>query len=169
MTPLQKIAMGLVIVVVDSYLAGFDAVPDVLGWALALTGLWAMRSRVPGFEGIATSAVLSGLVSLALLRPDWTADLPESTGWLLSLPQLVFTILLCGALATLAREQAADVAQRFRILRGLFVVLVIAPALVYGGGVDALIVPLAVVTVLANVYLIYLLFRVARHESMLPA
>ena len=169
MTPLQKIAMGLVIVVVDSYLAGFDAVPDVLGWALALAGIWSMRSGLPGFDGIAASAVLSGLVSVALLRPAWTADLPESTGWLLSLPQLVFTILLCGALATLARTAAADVAQRFRILRWVFVVLVVAPALVYGGGVDALLIPLAVVTVVANVYLVYLLFRVARHVSMLPA
>ena len=161
--------MGLVIVVVDSEIAGLDAVPDVLGWVLVLAGLRVMRSRLPGFGGIAASAVLSGVVSVALLRPAWTDGLPESTGWLLSLPQLVFTILLCGALAVLARKPAVDVAQRFVALRWLFIVLVVAPALVYGGGLDPLLVPLAVVTVVANVYLIYLLFRVARHASMLPA
>lgn len=159
--------MGLVIVVVDSHLAGFDAVPDLVGWLLVVSGVVALRALLPGWSSVLASAVVSGLVSVALLRPGWTAELPESTGWLLSLPQLVFSILLCGAAAALAREPASDVAQRFRMLRVLFGVLVVAPALVYGGGVDALLVPVAVVTVLANVYLIYLLFRISRHAYVM--
>lgn len=163
MTPLQKIAMGLVLVLVDVYPFGFDAVPDVLGWGLAGYGVVGLRGRLPTIGPLMTAVVLSGLVSLALLRPAWTASLPESTGWLLSLPQLAFSVLVCREVAHLAAARAHDVTQRFRILRVVFLVLAVAPVVVYGGGVDALLVPLAVVTVASNVYLVYLLFRIARH------
>ncbi len=49
----------------------------------------------------------------------------------------------------------------FRFLRWVFAVLVVAPALIYGGGLDVLLVPVAVTTVGANVILVYQLFRIA--------
>ena len=47
MTPVQKVAMGLVLVVVDAWFAGFDAVPDLLGWVLVLLGLHGLRTALP--------------------------------------------------------------------------------------------------------------------------
>lgn len=44
----------------------------------------------------------------------------------------------------------------------LFVVVAAGPVLVYGGGVDALATPLAVLAVLTNVAFVYYLFKVSR-------
>lgn len=158
MSPLQKIAMGLVIVVLDADLRGFDAVPDVAGWVLVLAGLRALRGLVVGFRTLLTLAAASALAAAVLLWPGLADSLAETTGWLFSLPQLAFCIVLCGALATMAGHHDAAVARRFSALRWLFVGLLFAPAVLYGGGVEALLVPVSVVTVATNVYLVYLLF-----------
>jgi len=155
MTPLQKIAMGLVITIVDAPIAGYDAVPDVVGWVLVVLGLTALRPRLP-LGTLVTLAAVSALVSLASIRPDLLDRLPESAGWALSLPQIAFSYVLSGAVAGLVGGRPA---RRFRALRWAFVVAAAGPVLLYGGGVDVLLVPLAVVTVAANVYLVYLLFR----------
>ncbi len=167
MTPLQKIAMGLVIVVLDAQLGGFDAVPDVLGWVLVLLGVRDLRRALAGFSTLVTLAGVSTAVSVALLWPGLADSFPESTGWLLSLPQLAFCIALCGSAAALAVTPDGGVARRFVLLRWVFVALVLAPALLYGGGVDVLLVPVAVVTVAANVYLIYLLFKISKRPYAL--
>lgn len=155
MTPLQKVAMGLVLTVADADLGGFDAVPDVLGWVLVVLGLRGLRD-VMTVSTLLPLAVLAGVVSLLLLRFEWVAALPESTGWMLSLAQFAFSIVLC---AEVARSVGAGLARRFRFLRWVFVIAASGGVFLYGGGVDALLVPLAVLTVAANVYLVYLLFR----------
>jgi hypothetical protein len=155
MTPLQKIAMGLVITLVDAIIAGYDAVPDVLGWVLVVMGLLELRDRLT-VSTLLPLAVIAGLVSLASIRPDLLEDLPESTGWLLSLAQIAFSFVLCAEVATLVDE---PLARRFRVLRWVFLVVGAGPVLLYGGGVDVLLVPLAVLAVAAGVYLVYLLFR----------
>lgn len=166
--------MGLVVTLVDSYVLGYDAVPDVLGWVLVVLGLRDLRQRL-AVSSLLTLALLSATVSLVLVRPGWTNGLPESTGWVLSLPQLVFSFLLCRELAPLlapatttgAGGRSADVlertgrtlARRFRVLGWLFVAAAVGPVLLYGGGVDVLLTPLAVLSVVANVALVYLVFR----------
>lgn len=165
MTPLQRIAMGLVLTIVDPIVAGYDAVPDVLGWALVLWGLRALADRAA--VGMPTLlAVLAGAASVVLLRPDWLWEAPESTGWLLSLPQLAFSIVMCTTAADLVAE---PLARRLRRLRWAFAAAGVGPVLLYGGGLDVLLVPLAVLTVLANVALVYLLFRAARELDRVTA
>jgi hypothetical protein len=171
-TALQKIAMGLVVTLLDSYVGGYDAVPDLLGWVLVVAGLRDLRERADT-SSLLPLAALSGLVSVALLSPAWTQGLPESTGWLLSLPQLAFSFLLCREVAELlvsayrrgsAREDtggraAHTLARRLRLLGWGFVLAAAGPVLLYGGGVDALATPVAVLAVLVNLALVYLLFR----------
>jgi hypothetical protein len=155
MTALQQVAMGLVFTLVDPPIAGYDAVPDVLGWLLVLSGLRGLRDRV----SVATPAglaVLAAAVSPALLRFAWLERMPESTGWLLSLPQLAFSFVLCSVVGALAGSQLR---RRFEVLRWGFVVAAAGPVLLYGGGIDLLLVPLALLAVCVNVYLVYLLFR----------
>ena len=101
-------------------------------------------------------AVVAGLVSLVGLRPGLVEDLPESAGWLLSLPQVAFSYLLCTEVAALVQD---PLARRFRGLRWAFVVVGVGPVLLYGGGVDVLLVPLALTAVAAGIYLVWLLFR----------
>lgn len=155
MTPLQTVAMGLVLTIADAELGGYDAVPDVLGWVLVVLGLRGLRD-VMHVSTLVALAVLAGLVSLPLLRFEWVAALPESTGWWLSLAQFAFSVVLC---TELARVVGTSLARRLRVLRWVFVVAASGGAVLYGGGVEALLVPLAVLTVVANVYLVYLLFR----------
>jgi hypothetical protein len=153
-TPLQKIAMGLVIVLVDALFGGYDGVPDPLGWVLVLAGLLPLRGLL-GTPALVPTAVVCLLVSLATYPPEVADRLSDPAGWALSLPQLVFAFLLCTGL--IPRTGAA--AGRFRLLRWLFVVLALAPVLVLGGGVEVLREPVAFLVVAAQVYLVYLLFR----------
>ena len=162
MTPLQKIAMGLLLVLLDVPFAGYDAVPDLAGWILVVLGLIGLRARLANTDTLLWLAAIAAIVSGALFLPEVNQQLPESTEWLLSLPQLAFSVLLCNAVAGLSEDEDRRTSGRLRLLRWLFVALAVLPVALYGGGVKALEVPLAVLAVAANVYLIVLLFTVSR-------
>jgi len=70
--------------------------------------------------------------------------------------------VLCIGLAQVADRAGDREAVRFGLLRWAFVVVAAGPVLVYGGGVDALAAPLAVLAVLTNVAFVYYLFKVSR-------
>ncbi len=156
MTPLQKVAMGLVIVLVDAPFAGYDGVPDPLGWLLVVAGTLQLRTELADGRALTMVAGLCLLVSASTYPPVVANALPDSGGWALSLPQLAFAIVLCNVLA----DRTGDLGGRFRALRWAFVVLAVGPVVVLGGGVDELRSPLAFLSVAVNVYLVYLLFRV---------
>jgi len=155
MTSLQKIAMGLVITLVDAIIAGYDAVPDVIGWAMVVLGLRELRDRMT-VTTLVPLSVVAGTLTNNGFRPDLIEDLPESTGWLLSLPQIAVSFLLCTEVARLVGE---SLSRRLLVLRWLFAVAAVGPVLLYGGGLDVTLVPLALLSVAANVSLVYLLFR----------
>jgi hypothetical protein len=154
-TALQSIGMGLVLTLVDATFNGYDAVPDVLGWVLVVIGLWALRKQLESAMLLPLAAI-AGLVSLVGFAPGLLEDLPESRGWLISLPQIVFSLVLCAEVAKLV---GPTLARRFRGLRWVFLAVALGPVLLYGGGVDALLIPLALLAVGAGIYLVYLLFR----------
>ena len=162
MTPLQKVAIGLVIVFLSARFAGYDALADPVGWGFVVAGLLPLRQRIPLGGSALTLAVVAGLVSLPLVLPAVADRLRPSGQWGASLPQTVFCIVLCTSLAALADRAGDREARRFGLLRWVFVVVAVGPVLVYGGGVDALTAPVAVLAVLANVVLVYLLFAVSR-------
>lgn len=162
MPPLHAIAMGLVIVLVDAPFGGYDGVPDPVGWLLALWGVRRLRGVVPDHRLLLAPAVVALLVSAAIYPPVVLDRVDESVAWALSLPQLVFSWLLCDALATVAEPYA----RRFRVLRTLFIALAVAPAVVIGGGLDALRTPLALAVAAAGVYLVYLLFRASSEPKI---
>lgn len=147
--------MGLVITLVDAIIAGYDAVPDVLGWVLVVMGLHELRDRMDVSTLIPLS-VIAGLVSLVGFLPELLEELPESSGWLMSLPQIVVSFLLCIEVASLVGE---SLARKLRGLRWFFVIAAFGPVLLFGGGLQVLLIPLALLSVAANVYLVYLLFR----------
>ena len=159
--PLQKVAMGLVIVLVDALFAGYDGVPDPLGWVLVLAGLLPVRGLLAA-PGLVPTAAVCLVVSLATYPPQVADRLTDPAGWALSLPQLVFASLLCTALV----PHVGPVAPRFRLLRWLLVVLALTPVLVLGGGVELLREPLAFLSVAVQVYLVYLLFRCSRNVGV---
>jgi hypothetical protein len=168
-TPLQKVAMGLLVVFLRASFGGYDALPDPVGWGLALAGLWQLRGQLPNGPTVVALAAISSAVSIPLVLPALEDRLTAPGQWALSLPQTAFCVVLCSALA--ASEPASEheafsgvadaVRGRFAALRWVFVAIGAAPVLVYGGGLDALAGPVALLAVLANVYLVYLLLRVS--------
>ncbi len=150
--------MGLVIVLVDAFFGGYDAVPDPVGWAMVIAGLIPLRPRIESGSGLIMLAGLCLVVSVATYPPAVSGLLDESGGWALSLPQIGFSFMLCTGLAPLAERLAG----RLLTLRWAFVALAAGPVLVFGGGVEALRSPIALLIVGANVYLVYLLFAASR-------
>jgi hypothetical protein len=160
--------MGLVIVFLSARFAGYDALPDPVGWALVVAGLLPLRGTLPLGGSALTLAVIAGLVAVPLTLPALDARLEPSGQWGVSLPQTAFCIVLCTALCTLADRAGETEATRFGLLRWAFVAVALGPVLVYGGGVDELTAPVAVLAVLANVALVYYVFKVSRRPYGLP-
>ncbi len=153
--------MGLVLVFVDAFFGGYDAVPDPVGWAMVIAGLVSLRPRIESGSGLLMLAGLCLVVSAATYPPAVSGLLDESGGWALSLPQIGFSVMLCTSLAPVADRLSS----RFLALRWVFVALAAGPVLVFGGAVEALRSPIALLIVGANVYLVYLLFLASRQVS----
>jgi hypothetical protein len=180
MSPLQRIAMGLVIVFVPANFphdphpvwAFYDALPDPLGWLLVLSGVHALRGRLDidvlawlGWVSFAISVPLWFPQVNHLLVPEYNDGIDVSLQWFLSLPQTVFSLLLARSIGRAAEVQEPRdpfVAGRFGVLTWAFAALAVLPAIAYGGGVDALVDPTLVGIGVVNVVFIYYLFRVHR-------
>jgi hypothetical protein len=154
--------MGLVIVFLSARFAGYDALPDPLGWGLVLAGLLPVRARVPHGGTLVTLAALAGVLSVPLVLPGIDGRLTPSGQWGVGIPQTVFCLLLCTSLATQTERAGEPEARRLGLLRTVYAVVLVLPVLVYGGRVDVLAVPMAVLSVLANVALVYYLFKLSR-------
>jgi hypothetical protein len=163
-TPLQKVAMGLVIVFLSARFAGYDALADPVGWALVVAGLLPLRTTLPLGGWALALAVVAGVVAVPVYVPALYARLAPSGQWGVSLPQTAFCVLLCSSLCALTARADDPASTRFGLLRWAFVAVALGPVLVYGGRVDALTTPVAVLAVLANVALVYYLFKVSRRD-----
>jgi hypothetical protein len=179
-TPLQKIALGLVIVLVPAYFprdphpawAFYDALPDPIGWAFVLAGVWALAAFLD-LDVVKWLGVVAFLVSVPLwfpqvnhlLAPEYNKNIQVSFQWFVSLPQTLFSLFLARAISQegiLQQPRDRLVAGRFGLLTWGFVALVVLPIVAYGGGVEQLQGPTLVVIGLVNVVFVYYLFRVHR-------
>lgn len=161
MTPLQKIAMGLVIVVLDSDSA-YDVLPDFCGWALVLWGL----VRLPGADRVAllVSATVATAFSVVFWFPQArgpVSDEGPAIAWAAALPDYVFAVLLCWAMMRLARPTDAPTAQRMRTLMVLMAVPALGPVVNAAVDSDDVVALATVVGMVGWVWLIWTLF--ARH------
>jgi hypothetical protein len=168
-TPLQKVAMGLVIVFLTASFGGYDALADPLGWLLVIAGLLPLRDRWPEGSHGPRTVLLAGLaaaVSVPEFFPVVQEQLVPSGRWALSLPQTLFCVVLCTALAALVPGEPE--ARRLGHLRTAFLAVAVGPVLVYGGGVEELTAPVTLVFWVANVYLVWLTFRLAGRLDRTP-
>src|SRR5512139_2823449 len=182
MSPLQRIAMGLVIVLVpanfphDPHPAWqfYDALPDPVGWLLVLTGLRALRAHLDvdvatwlAWVAFAVSVPLWFPQVNHLLVPEYNDAIDVSFQWFLFLPQSVFSLVLARTIGRAAEGQEPRdtfVAGRYGVLTWAFAALIVLPAVAYGGSVDALENPTLIGIGLVNVVFVYYLFRVHRRE-----
>jgi hypothetical protein len=185
-SPLQKIAMGLVIVFVPANfeIAGpvYDGLPDPLGWLLVVSGMNALRRHLD-VDVAYWLAWLALAVSIPLWFPQLTEQLPDipehlrtaaeldqatkaaSIAWALALPQSVMAVLLVreiGRAGTLQQPRDRFVAGRFGVLLWGLAATIVLPPVAYGGDVENLITPTLVSVGVVNLVLIYYLFRVHR-------
>lgn len=177
MTPLQKIAMGLVIVFAPGYfeIAGhpYDVLADWLGWLLVLSGMRVLRTRLD-VDLAYWLAWVALVVALVFWFPQITDLLPQvdepvkgvdpSVAWFISLPQAAFSLLLVKAIGQAGIEQVPRdtfVAGRFGVLSWAFIATIALPPIAYAAAED-LIGPTVIGIGLVNVVLIYYLFRVHR-------
>jgi len=185
-TPLQKIAMGLVIVLVPAYFpahphpawAVYDAVPDPIGWVLVVAGVWALaRTSELELSVVMWLAVLALVVSIPmwlpqvnhLLVPKYNSSLTISGQWAVSLPQTAFSLLLArtiGQAGQFREPRDPYVAGRFGVLTWGFALCLVLPAVAYGGDVERLQQPTLVLIGLVNVVFIFYLFMVNRREYL---
>lgn len=188
MSPLQRVAMGLVIVFVPAnFEIGhhiYDALPDPLGWLLVLSGMSALRRHLD-VDLAYWLAWVALAVSIPLWFPQLTEHLPDipehlrtaserdqatraaSIAWALALPQSAMALLLVRAIGQEAVAQMPRdtfVAGRFGVLLWGLAAAIVLPPVAYGGDVENLITPTLVGVGLVNAMLIYYLFRVHRRE-----
>lgn len=175
MSPLQKIAMGMVIVVGYAYFPAdpspawesYDALADPVGWVLVVLGTSALARVDAGFSTSRWLAVLAGVVSVPMWLPQLTHGLEPSVEWFASLPQIAFCLVLAREIGVRAREQAPPddyAAQRFGALVWGFGLVALLPVAALGGGIDQLEAPTQLVSTLVSVAFVYFLFRVHRRE-----
>ena len=175
MSPLQKIAMGLVIVIGTALFpadpspawARYDALPDPVGWLLVGLGVIALARAVPAFESSRWLVALAGLVSVPMWFPQLQHRLDPSGEWFVSLPQVAFCLVLARTVALQAAQQEpADtyVAKRFGLLVWAYAAVGVLPVLAIGGGLSQLTSTTLLFSTLVNVAFVYFLFRVHRRE-----
>jgi hypothetical protein len=172
-SPLQKIAMGLVIVLLQAPFPPhpspswehYDVLPDPFGWALVIAGTLALTRANPVFAPTRLLAGVAGLVSVPLWFPQVTHRLDASGQWFGSLPQIVFCLWLAREIGIQGAQQEPPddyVPKRFGLLMWGFGVLAVLPVLALGGGMDRLVATTVTVSAIVNIALCYYLFRVHR-------
>lgn len=183
MSPVQRVAMGLVIVFLSAYFpadpspewAYYDALPDPVGWALVMWGIEGMRQhgttidldvlRWLGWAALALSVPLWFPQVNHLVVPKFNPDIDISLLWAISLPQLAFSLLLVRQIGTAAlREEPRDryAATRFGLLTWAFALCIVLPVLAHGAGIEQLVDPSEIAIGASALALVYFLFRVHR-------
>jgi len=173
MSPLQKIAMGMVIVIGSAMFPAhptpawtrYDALADPLGWVLVLFGVFALARTDDSFETSRWLAGLAAVVSVPMWFPQLHHQLDASGEWFVSLPQIAFCLVLSREIGMLGPRQSPQdpyVAKRFGLLVWGFVVVGVLPVIALGGDVAQLESTTLSFSALVNVAFVYFLFRVHR-------
>ncbi len=135
--------MGLVIVLLTATIHGYDVLADPFGWLLVLVGLAGLPVRQQ--DTLRTLAVLRLLVSVVVWFPgarDALNVTDDSLAWAASIPRSSTVIVLAQALAQAAGSAGdADARRWLQTARTLFVVVLVLPPVVLGGGLDSLVTP----------------------------
>lgn len=175
MSPLQKIAMGMVIVIGSAQFppnpspswARYDALPDPIGWILVLLGVFALVRAEDRFASSRWLAGVAAVVSVPMWFPQVQHRLDPSGAWFASLPQIAFCLFLAREIsmaAPLSDPPDSYVAKRFGLLVWGFAVIAVLPVIAFGGQVPQLRSTTLLLSTLVNVAFVYFLFRVHRRE-----
>lgn len=176
--------MGLVIVLIpanfpaapDPAWAFYDALPDPVGWALVVAGVWSLaRGSSMDTSLVKALAVAAFVLSVPLwfpqlnhlLVPAYNSEIDTSGQWFLSLPQNLFGFFLAREIARTGRLTGDRyLAGRFGLLSWGFAALVVLPVIVYGGGLTELETPTLVLIGAVDIAFIHHLFASHRRKAL---
>ena len=175
MSPLQKIAMGLVFLAAPS---GFqigdyvwDALPDPIGWLLVLAGVAGLRGHLDVSTLVPLTWTAFAVSIVQWIPPVFEQLLPAdqvaeaSIKWAFFLPQALFFLVLVRLIGTAGLEQEPRdryVAGRFGVLLWAAGALILLPAIAFGTQNSDLVDPTLITIGLVPWVFIYYLFRVHR-------
>lgn len=161
MRTLSLLGLGLLLVLLDLSINGVDLVADWAGWLVALL---ACAGLPPGLRPARLTA--TGTVALAVSVVTWvpgvldTAALPLPLAWALSVPEILFGLMLALAVAAAAGVAGDDSARGWwRLVAAGHVVMLLLPPVVYGAGIVTVLVVGVVVGLAAAITEIVLCFR----------
>lgn len=140
MIPLRPVVLGLVVVVLNVTVDGWDLLADPLGWALVLLGSRALPVRRRG--PLLVAAALALVVAAVLWPPgvaEQVAATDDSLSWALSLPQSAYLLLLADGLRD-AAARGGDPGLRtwWTTTTALAAAALVLPVLVLGGDLAVL-------------------------------
>lgn len=161
MTPLQKIAMGLLIIVLVADFNGWDGLPNPLGWLLVLAGVRAARAHLENSTSLTILTWIALVASVLTYPPAVDENLDQAATWLLGLPQLAFEVVLCTSLA-------AALGRRGRWFRTLSVILIavgLGPAVAIGSDSSTAADVTLAGWILSQLALIWMLFSASGHPE----
>lgn len=184
MSPLQRIGLGLILVVVPADFPAhphpawnyYDALPPPLGWLLILSGVLRLARRTDLDLRLARpAAAVALLVSVPMwfpqinhyVVPQYNPGVSQSWQWLAALPSWVFGYGLSKAIgdAAIGREpRERGIAGWFGILRWGFVAAAVLPAVVYGANATSLEHTMKLIIGLVEIGLIVAAFTYHRRE-----
>jgi ABC-type molybdate transport system permease subunit len=169
--PLPAVAMGLVVVLLNVPVHGYDLLADPLGWVLVLIGLSALP--VPQQRTVRTLATVSLIVSLPVWVPaarDALNVTDDALAWAAGVTEVLTMIVLAHSLAGVARSSGDAPAGRWLLTaRTLFVVVLLIPPVVLGAHLGRLVTAAAVFGSLTLLLMVVLLFRYAGRPWARPA
>ena len=121
MTPMGRVALGLVVVGLDLTWEGFDVIPDPLGWAVAAMALGELATRHRWFGVAARCAWAAALVSLVAWVPVWGSppDVPWVLSTLTTLLDVAVVVLVCSAFVDLLAGPDPGAARQAAVIRWL--------------------------------------------------
>lgn len=177
MTPLQKIAMGMLITILPAPFpahphpawAYYNALPAPIGWLLVISGVRALSDGTLRSRRVLMLAVVAFAVSVPLwfpqinhlLVPAYNHGVSRSWSWFAALPGWAFSLLLAHELGRLAAEHLPRDRTPETVFGGLrvaFVAVIALPAIVYGAPAPGLETTMGSVRDLSEIGLVIALF-----------
>ncbi|GGL41584.1 hypothetical protein H9L10_08520 [Phycicoccus endophyticus] len=169
------VAWGLLVVVVDLPLAGWDIVPDVVGWVWVLVGLRGADTVHPAFVRARAAALVGVPVWLLTGTPLLTGERWAALAFTALTIEIVLVTVVTHQLCTGVLATAADDGEALRWARLLRVAAVVVGGVLlvglalYAAGVGILYGLGYLGRVVVGVLTVILLQRVARSGRLAPA
>jgi hypothetical protein len=167
MRPLLIVFWGLVVVVLDLWVEGYDVVVDAVGWLLVVVGTLRLRQADPAFTYAIVGAVVGGIGSVHQLVPGYILD--DAVASLLAVVEtLALTALVVGTCAGVERILAHEpkTVQHALVLRKVYVGLTVV-ALVWSSMPDApILLFLGVVTLAVLAWFLVFLLMVRNRPGL---